>query len=181
VWGLEEGFQSPVAIAVLKGALQPFLGEVVNLVNAEHLAGTRGVQVKRTAHSGPGEYPHLVRVKLTGGGHEVELGGTLLADNDARVVLFGGYRLEFRPEGRLLFLENRDVPGVVGKLGTVLGNAGVNIADIHLARRNGKERALAVLRVDQAVDEALLARLRGLDDVVSAHALDLGAAPSVGS
>ena len=61
-------------------------------------------------------------------------------DREPRVVEFGGYRLEFRPEGKLLVLENRDVPGVVGKLGTLLGDAGVNIADIHLARQRSDRR-----------------------------------------
>jgi D-3-phosphoglycerate dehydrogenase len=175
VWGFEEGLQTPVAVAVLKGVLTPFLGEGVNYVNAERIAASRGVELVRTTHSGPGEYPQLLSIRLAGGGREVELGGTLFGERDPRVVRFGGYRLEFRPEGRLLVLENRDVPGVVGKLGTLLGAAGINIADIHLARRDGEGRALAVLRLDQSAGPELVARLRGLPEVIAAHAVDLGA------
>ena len=88
-----------------------------------------------------------------------------------------GYPLEFRPEGRLLFLENADVPGVVGKIGTLLAGAQVNIADIHLARRpvegSGGREALAVLRVDQAADDELVARLAALPEVRSVRAVEL--------
>jgi|HubBroStandDraft_3_1064219.scaffolds.fasta_scaffold02595_4 D-3-phosphoglycerate dehydrogenase len=174
LWGLEEAFQTPVAVAVLKGLLTPFLGEPVNYVNAERIAEARGIEVVRTTHSKSGEYPQLVSLALGGGGGGVELAGTLFAERDPRVVGFGGYRLEFRPEGRLLVLENRDVPGVVGKLGTLLGQAGINIADIHLARRDGEGKALAVLRLDQTPGEAVVAKLMALPEVLSAHSLDLG-------
>ncbi|HSM12582.1 MAG TPA: ACT domain-containing protein, partial [Thermoanaerobaculia bacterium] len=77
------------------------------------------------------------------------------------------------PEGRLLVLENRDVPGVVGRIGTLLGAAGVNIADIHLARDERAHEALSVLRLDQEPGEAVLAELRALPEISRARFLDL--------
>jgi len=178
LWGIEEAYRVPVAVAALKGVLSNFLGAGVNYVNAERIAESRGIQVVRSTHSGSGDYPHLVGVSLSGGGKRVELDGTLFGDRDPRVVRFGGFRLEFRPEGKLLVLENRDVPGVVGKLGTLLGQAGVNIADIHLARREATEGreavALAVLRLDQEPKGDLLASLQALPEVKSAYRVDLG-------
>jgi len=173
LWGLDEGLRRPVSVAVLKGVLQPFLGEGVNYVNAERVAETRGIEVVRATHAEAGEYPYLVGVKLDGEGGSVELAGTLFGERDARVVRFAGFRLEFRPSGKLLVLRNLDVPGVVGKIGTLLGEARVNIAEIHLARRDGEDNALAVLRLDQQPDEPTLARLRELPGVVSARAIDL--------
>jgi D-3-phosphoglycerate dehydrogenase len=173
-WGIEEAYRKPVAVAVLKGALTAFMDEGVNYVNAEHVAEARGIEVVVVSHGADAEHAQLLGVALTGGGRGVELGGTLTGGRDPRVVRFGGYRLEFRPQGRLLVLENRDVPGVVGKLGTLLGEAGVNIADIHLARRDGEQKALAVLRLDQPPSEAVVARLRALPEVLSANPLDLG-------
>jgi D-3-phosphoglycerate dehydrogenase / 2-oxoglutarate reductase len=172
-WGIEETYRKPVSVAVLKGALTAFMGEGANYVNAEHLAEARGIEVVGVSHAADAEHAQLLGVTVAGGGRTVELGGTLIGGRDPRVVRFGGYRLEFRPQGRLLVLENRDVPGVVGKLGTLLGEAGVNIADIHLARRDGEEKALAVLRLDQAPGEAVVARLRALPEVLSAHPLEL--------
>jgi D-3-phosphoglycerate dehydrogenase / 2-oxoglutarate reductase len=172
VWGLDESMRAPVSVAVLKGVLRPFLGEAVNYVNAERIAEGRGIEVVRSTHSARGDYPQLVDVSLAGGGRTVELGGTLFGERDPRVVRFENYRLEFRPEGNLLVLENLDRPGVVGKVGTMLAEAEVNIADIHLARRG--QDALAVLRLDQVPSPALLERLTRLPEVKSARRVLLG-------
>lgn len=169
--GVQDDLATPVAVAVLKGALATFLGPAVNYVNAEHLATGRGIELVRTTRRDARGYPHLVRVRATAGAEEVELGGVVFAEGDLRVVDFLGYRLEFRPEGRLLVIENRDVPGVVGRIGTALGEARVNIADIHLARRTELGAALSVLRVDQEPDASALERLRSLDGVSSVRTL----------
>ena len=83
-----------------------------------------------------------------------------------------GLPLEFRPEGKLLVMENHDRPGVVGKIGTLLAEADVNIADIHLARRG--HEALAVLRLDQEPTPELLEKLNQLPEVKSARRVLLG-------
>jgi len=169
--GVEDDLATPVSVAVLKGALATFLGPAVNYVNAEHLATGRGIELLRTTRRDAGGYPHLVRVRAAAGGEAVEVGGVVFGEGDLRVVDFLGYRLEFRPEGRLLVLENQDVPGVVGRIGTALGEAGVNIADIHLARRGDLGAALSVLRVDQEPSPAALERLRSLDGISSVRTL----------
>jgi D-3-phosphoglycerate dehydrogenase len=163
--GLDDELAAPVAVAVLKGALGHHLGDEINYVNAEHVAAGRGIELVRSSRREAGDYPHLVRVKLTGDGGGVDLAGLVVGEGDLRVVDFLGYRLEFRPYGRLLVLENRDVPGVVGRIGTTLREAGVNIAEIHLSRHEDAGEALAVLRLDQTPGEPALARLRGLAEV----------------
>jgi D-3-phosphoglycerate dehydrogenase len=87
-------------------------------------------------------------------------------------VRFENYPLEFRPSGKLLVLENLDKPGVVGKVGTLLAESNVNIADIHLARRG--QEALAVLRLDQEPTPELVERLEALPEVKSARRVLLG-------
>jgi len=174
LWGIEEALRRAVTVAVVKGALTPFLGDGVNYVNAELVAQGRAIEVIDSVHQRPAEYAHLVSVEVAGEGRRVELAGTLFGERDPRVVSFGGFRLEFRPAGRLLVLENRDVPGVVGKLGTLLGDAGINIAEIHLARRDGEEQAMAVLRLDQQPSPEALRRLRALPEVIDARVVDLG-------
>jgi D-3-phosphoglycerate dehydrogenase len=100
LWGIDEEMEVPLTVAVVKGALTPFLGETVNFVNAEHLAEGRGIDVARSSHRQPGEYPQLIEVRLTGEGGTTEVGGTLFAATDPRVVHFDGYRLEFRLKGQ---------------------------------------------------------------------------------
>jgi hypothetical protein len=115
----------------------------------------------------------LVGVRTEGAAGSFELAGFLFGEREPRVALFDGFPLEFRPTGRLLVLRNLDVPGVVGRLGTILGEAGINIADIHLARRDREPEAAAVLRVEGEVAEATLERLRALEAVRSARVVDL--------
>jgi D-3-phosphoglycerate dehydrogenase len=172
--GLDDSLRVPVSVAVVKGALTPYLGEAVNYVNAERIAASRNIEVVRSTHPSPADYPHLVSVRLSGAQRTVEIEGTLFGESDPRVVRFAGFPLEFRPAGKLLVLENLDKPGVVGKIGTLLAEAGVNIADIHLARRAGTQEAMAVVRLDQDPDEDVLARLTALPEVRSAHKVDLG-------
>jgi D-3-phosphoglycerate dehydrogenase len=179
-WGIDDAFQVPVTVAAVKGVLEPSVGDEVNYVNAELIADSRGLGVVRSTHRAQEDYPNLVGVSLSGGGKSVEIDGTLLGERDLRVVRFGGYPLEFRPEGKLLFIENRDVPGAVGKIGTLLAEHGVNIADIHLARRpagdKGELEALAVLRLDQDPTDELMKQLAALPVVRSARRVDLGEA-----
>ncbi|HBL31506.1 MAG TPA: phosphoglycerate dehydrogenase [Acidobacteria bacterium] len=179
LWGVEEGMHTPVTMAVLMGVLATFLrNDMVNYVNAERLAASRHIAVVRSVHTEESDYPNLVGVTLSGGDRTVELGGTLFGERDPRVVRFGGFRFEFHPEGNLLFVENQDVPGVVGKVGTLLADNGINIADIHLARTGrvgpgGEREALAVLRLDQEMPEELLGKLIEIGVVRSAHRVDL--------
>jgi len=174
LWGVEEGVRVPTTVAALKGALTPFLGEAVNFVNAEKVAEERGIEVVRSIHHQPSEYSHLVAVRLEGEGGEVEVAGTVFGERDPRVVSVENYRLEFRPKGHLLVVRNRDVPGVVGKLGTLLGEAGVNIAEIHLARQHEGEEAIAVVRLDQELTPATLDQVMDISDVTRAQMIDLG-------
>jgi D-3-phosphoglycerate dehydrogenase len=171
--GLAPELAAPAAVAAVRGVLARAADEEVNLVNAEHLAAARGLEVEKSVVAEPGDYPELVTVRLVGEKESIEVAGALFGGADPRVVGFGGYRLEFQPEGNLLFLENRDVPGVVGQIGTLLGDAGVNIGDIHLARREATREALAVLRLDSALPPAVLDRLRALPTIFRARALSL--------
>lgn len=171
LWGIEEPLRAPVTVAALKGSLTPFLGEAVNYVNAERVAADRNVEVICSTHSGS-DHPHLVGVAVVGEDDTIEVAGTLYGE-EPRVVSFAGFNLEFRPEGLLLVLRNEDVPGVVGRLGTTLGEASINIADIHLARQNGGGDALAVLRLDQCPPQECLEALRRLPEVKEVRVVDL--------
>ncbi len=174
LWGTEDELEVPITVAALKGALSRVLGEAVNYVNAEHLATERGIEVCRVRHSGPGNHPNLIAVRLSSDAGEIEIAGTLFHDQEPRIVRLGDHPLEFQPTGFLLVVRNDDVPGVVGRLGTSLGSAGVNIAAIHLSRQPGSGEAMAVVRLDGAPGDAVLAEIRNLVEVNSAQLVDLG-------
>ncbi len=158
-WGLPEDLLHPLSVAAVKGALARQSPETVNYVNALHVAQERGVAVTEARHADPGNYVRSIRVSLAAEGERVSADGTLFAGRDARVVEVDGLPLEFKPEGTVVYLKNRDVPGVVGSVGTILGEGGVNIADFSLARGGG-ESAAAVIAVDSPPPPATLERLR---------------------
>ncbi len=158
-WGLPEDMLRPVAVAAVKGALEKHTPETVNFVNALFVAQDRGLAVSETRHEDPGAYARSLRITLSGAAAAATASATLFTGTDARVVEVDGLPLEFRPEGTVVFLRNRDVPGVVGSVGTILGEEGVNIANFSLARGSGA-RAAAVIAVDSAPPEHALDRLR---------------------
>jgi D-3-phosphoglycerate dehydrogenase len=158
-WGLPEDLLRPVAVASVKGALEGHSPETVNYVNALHLAHERGLSVSETRHEDPGYYVRSIRVTLSDSAGASRADATLYSGRDARVVAVDGLPLEFRPEGTVVFLRNRDVPGVVGSVGTILGEGGINIANFSLARGDG-ENAAAVIAVDSPPGPAVLDRLR---------------------
>ncbi|HTO89180.1 MAG TPA: phosphoglycerate dehydrogenase [Thermoanaerobaculia bacterium] len=158
-WGLPEDLLRPVAVAAVKGALEGHSPETVNFVNALHVAKERGLSVSETRHEDPGNYVRSIRVAVSGGGRTSRADATLFSGRDARVVAVDELPLEFRPEGTVVFLKNRDVPGVVGSVGTILGEGGVNIANFSLARGKGQSAA-AVIAVDSPPSASVLERLR---------------------
>ncbi len=158
-WGLPEDLLRPISVAAVKGVLEGHTPGTVNFVNALVVAQERGLSVAQTRHEQPGNYVRSIRVTLKGGESAASADATLFAGRDARIVEVDRLPLEFHPEGTIVFLKNRDVPGVVGNVGTILGEAGVNIADFALARGEGS-KAAAVIAVDSAPPAGVLERLR---------------------
>jgi D-3-phosphoglycerate dehydrogenase len=101
----------------------------------------------------------------------------MLAEGEPRIVRVDGRRLDLLPAGDLLVLRNRDVPGVLGRVGTLLGEHGINIGELRLGRRADREVAVSVWQVDQVVEEPVLRALAGLAEVQEVRQVDLGAAP----
>lgn len=165
--GLPEDLLRPVAVAAVKGALEGHSPETVNFVNALHVARERGLAVSETRREDGGNYARSIRLTLSAAASAVTAEATLYSGREARVVEVDGLPLEFKPEGTVVYLKNRDVPGVVGAVGTILGEGGVNIANFSLARGAG-DRAVAVIAVDSPPPAAVLERLRraqGVEEV----------------
>jgi D-3-phosphoglycerate dehydrogenase len=157
--GLPEDLLRPVAVAAVRGALEGHSPETVNFINALHVARERGLAVSEIRREDGGNYARSISVTLVSAGAAVRVEATLFSGREARVVEVDGLPLEFRPEGTVVYLKNRDVPGVVGAVGTILGEGGVNIANFSLARGAGN-RAAAVIAVDSPPPPAVLDRLR---------------------
>jgi D-3-phosphoglycerate dehydrogenase len=171
-----ESVRKACAVSALRGVLSPSYGDDVNLVNAPALARLNGVAVTDSSKDEAGGYANLVGVTLTTAAGTRSAAGTLFDDRHGRIVEFDGLPIEFTPEGTLLVITNRDVPGVVGRIGTFLGERGINIVDLGLARGLAG-RAAAIVRVDRpdgaSVDPGLAEGVAALAGIESARLVTL--------
>ena len=155
----------PIEVAVVKGFLESILDEPPNYVNAVAIAKERGVQVRFEEAEASGGYRRQVTVEARGSGPASQVAGTVLGDHP-RVISIDSYPIEIRPEGTMLICTNYDRPGAIGKVGTVLGDAGVNISGLQLSRVADDGLAMFALTLDQVPPEPVLDLLRGLSDVI---------------
>ena len=171
-----------VRSAVLAGVLNAVLDEHVNLVNAPARAAERGLSIDETARPRERGIADVVEVTAypadRSSGAEFSAQGTVLYGTTPRMLRINGIALESALEGTLLLFSNRDVPGVIGQIGTFLGGQGVNIANFALGRREAVlgADAMALVGLDGAVPEGTLPLMRGLPNVIEARLIQLPAA-----
>ena len=163
----------PVSASVLVGFFEPHLAEQVNPVNVWNVARDRGIEVSESTSNAPRGYSSLLRVRGTTADGEHGVGGTVFDEKRCRVVELEGLPIELAPEGRLLMFANDDQPGVVGAVGGFLGERGINIAEIRLARAEESDTAIAVMTLDSAMDSETLQEFEGLPVIQWARYLEL--------
>ena len=158
--------------AVLKGFLQSAGGSDVNEVNAPAFAESLGLKVTETRLSAAGDYTDLLELSAVADGKTVSVGGAFFGATP-RIVSVNSRPVEARPHGVVLVLENTDRPGMVGRIGTLLGNHGVNIATMSLSRNQEGGMALTVLNLDTRPSEEILTAIRASGDIHSAQVIEL--------
>jgi D-3-phosphoglycerate dehydrogenase / 2-oxoglutarate reductase len=152
------------ARGLLEGTVEQ---ERLNLINARGMAETRGIDLS-TTETATHENPYAVEVRLSGGMQEIAIAGVAQPGAAPRLTKIGAFHVDVHPRDTLLILTNNDVPGVIGRVGTLLGEAGVNIAEYHQARLAQGGQALAAVSVDGNVSESVRESLLKLPDVLSA-------------
>ena len=161
-----------VTASALTGVFAPMEWQV-NTVNAPRLAEERGVEVTETKRRQAQDFTDVIRVTVGDGGEELAVEGTLFADDDPRIVRIDGYRVDAIPAGHMLVTRNRDEPGVIGFIGTSLGERGINIAGMFNSRGSAGGDALTVYNLDETVPEELIDALEADDRIISAHYITL--------
>lgn len=163
--GIDARLSRLLLVAGVKGVLTPHLSNTINFVNAEAVADSRGIDIRSTLHPTIVDYANLLTLRASGESRSVCITGTVFSERNLRVVSIDSFRVEFDPAGCLLYMINRDVPGVIGKVGTILGDRDVNIAEYNLARDAERGRALAIVTIDSAIDPQTLEFLRSLREM----------------
>jgi D-3-phosphoglycerate dehydrogenase len=168
---------APVTRAFLSGLLRDVSARV-NVVNAFLIADERGIKVTTTYVRTSGDSAPAIRTEIHAGESTQSLAGTLFGygsqTREGRITEIDGFHLEAIPHGHMLVMRNRDVPGVIGSVGTILGGGGVNISRFHLGRRERGGEAIAVIEVDAPLNRETFQALRSLEQVISAHPIELG-------
>jgi D-3-phosphoglycerate dehydrogenase len=163
----------PITAAVLKGLLSAFLEQPLNYVNAPYIARERGIHVTETRSREATDYIDTLSVSVRTPEAKHEVAGAVFGNRTLRIIRIDGYRVEAVPEGYYLMLHNRDVPGVVGAIGTALGRSGINIAGLELGRDRVGGMALSLVEVDEAVPESVLESLKTIPAITSAAFIKL--------
>ncbi|MCE5262411.1 MAG: phosphoglycerate dehydrogenase [Deltaproteobacteria bacterium] len=164
---------APITISLLKGLLTPILNESVNFINAPVIAKERGIKVVESRSSEMKDYTSMISVTIKTAKAETTVAGAIFGRQEPRIVRINRFTVEAIPEGRMLVLYNNDKPGVIGNIGTTLGENGVNIARLHLSREQVDGQAMVVLGTDSVVSPELLEKLRKLPNMISVTELEM--------
>ena len=160
----------PITGAVLAGLMRRYT-DTVNMVNAPFLAKERGLDVREIRHDREGTYHTLVRVSVNTEAGEKSVAGTLFGNSAPRLVEMFGIKVEADLAGNMLYIVNEDAPGFIGRLGSTLGEAGLNIGTFHLGRRQAGGEAVLLLSIDAPIPEPILWQLCKLPGVKTVKAL----------
>ena len=157
-----------LTLAAIKGLMSPIADDHVNYVNAESIAGSHGISVSETKDAILEKYTNLITLTFTTDEKVESISGTVFAKEEIRIVDFFGYKLDFEPTPNVIAIQNIDRPGIIGKIGTTLGNAGYNIAAMQWSRNRRGEKAVAFISVDGQLTDPVLDQLKGIDGVIKA-------------
>ncbi|MCD2203165.1 phosphoglycerate dehydrogenase [Halobacterium sp. KA-6] len=161
-----------VTASAQKGVFDPLEWQV-NAVNAPRVAEERGIDVTESKTRQSEDFQSLVSVTVGNSDEDLTVSGTLFAGDDPRLVKIDGYRVDAVPHGHMLAARNKDEPGVIGFIGTVLGDADVNIAGMFNARETIGGEALTVYNLDSTVPEAALEELLADERIIDVHNIEL--------
>ncbi len=172
---LAEQDTGPVTVAFLKGLFTPILQDAVNFVNAPLIAKERGIRVVESKTQQAADFTNLLRVTVKTNQSDNMLAGTVFGRKEPRLVRLNSFRLEALPAGPMLLVYNKNVPGVIGALGTTLGENGVNISRMTVGRQDASNQNIILLNTDTLVGKDLLAKVMELENIDDAMVLELPA------
>lgn len=164
---------SYLSILFLKGLLQASLGDEVNQVNALFLAKERGLKVNESKIQNGSGYASLVKVTITAAEGVHTLAGTTIEKDEIRIVELDGYRFEVSPAGNMLVIDHTDQPGIIGQVGTILGQSEVNIGTMQVGRKQQGGNAVMILSIDTPATAEIIAKLEKAKTVAKARAINL--------
>ncbi|WP_027624274.1 phosphoglycerate dehydrogenase [Clostridium lundense] len=175
-WG-EIGTQDTemITIAFTKGLLEPVMVDRVNYINARIKAEESGIGINtKNICKHYNGYSNLITIKITDNKGEVfTLSGTISTKGEGKLVEIAGYEVDVKPSDYMLFLQNKDVPGVIGQVGTFIGNENINVATMQVGRKLKGDKAIMILNIDDRIPKEALDRFVNIDNIIWARVIEL--------
>ncbi len=147
------------------GVLKDVSEDKVNYVNAAFVANEKGIETKSEVVVNSGGYKNKVTLVLTTEKDVIRISGTVFGENEQRIVGINGFKFDFKPKGKMIIFKNRDVPGVIATITSILAKANINIADFRLGR-GANQFAMAVILVDSDIDKEIITQLNKLENCI---------------
>ncbi len=160
-----------ISLSALKGFLDPVIKEKVNYVNAELMLKNMGIQMTESRSTTLEKYTNLITLKFTTKVKTQSISGTIFAKEEMRIVDFFGYKMDFEPTPFVIAIQNVDKPGMIGKIGTILGAAKINIGAMQWSRSKSGEKAVSFVSIDVEANEKVLEEIKNLDGVLKVSML----------
>ncbi|MFH1074145.1 MAG: phosphoglycerate dehydrogenase [Candidatus Firestonebacteria bacterium] len=156
---------SYLTLSIVRGVLSPIVKEPVNFVNAPHILKEKNILVSEFKSNVIKEYTSFIKVALTTDKERISIGGTVFGKNNIRISRLLGYDIDLEPATYMLIIINKDVPGMVGKIGTLLGKENINIASLQMARKITGGDATTILTLDNQVEERIISDLAKMENI----------------
>jgi D-3-phosphoglycerate dehydrogenase len=165
-----------LTLSVLKGFLSTITNERISFVNVKQNVTDMGVEVIVSSTTHLEKYTNLITVRFTSDEKVLSVSGTVFGKDSEILVDFFGYHMDFELSPHVIAMQNNDMPGVIGRIGTLLGQQNINIATMHWSRKKDKMRAQSFLSIDSPVDESIIENLRSIDGVLRVSILNFNGA-----
>jgi D-3-phosphoglycerate dehydrogenase / 2-oxoglutarate reductase len=162
-----------ISRSLLSGFLQSRVASTVNEVNAALIAKERGITFGESYSSSTSSFANSISVKVTGEANSFTIQGIYVADYGTRIVMLNGFKIDFNPSGHLLYIQHTDRPGVIGRVGKLLGDIEVNIATMQVGRKEIGGEAIMILSFDAPLQDDIVKTLQQSQDIVSVRKIDL--------
>ncbi len=155
----------PISISFLKGLFHRVTDNRINFINAISIAEERGISISHSYSSEKISYSNLVVATVSTDKGDFSISGSVFSENHPRIISVMGYDIDVFPEGVMLFMKNKDVPGVIGQIGTLLGQNNINIASYILSREIKNKTAYSIVKVDEKLDDNIIGEISSLDEI----------------
>ena len=162
-----------IALSFLKGLLSNITDNRINFLNASSIADERGITFSHSYSTDKIAYTNKIKTIVYSDNESFSVSGSVFNENFIRITEIMGFDVDLKPEGKMLFIKNKDIPGVVGKVGTVLGEENINISGYLLSTVDEKDFAYSIIRIDNRISEDTILNLLKIEALIDVKQLDL--------